>query len=218
MRKKGDKGKIRDGWGTSHGSSYVPWITVREFSSAGRVHRVLNWKNGRVCQLFSDLEYYYWLLLMWEDEIIDVREQYPLLPLEQTQIIADKLGKIHPPLNCKDKTIMTTDFLITKMDNMGRYYDIARAVKTTGDLNDSRVQDKLLIEKEFWNIKGIEWKIVTENSINMVKAKNIEFVMEGFYLSADYGNNINKYKYLIANKKVLVNMDEPLNINSLDFY
>jgi hypothetical protein len=38
------------------------------------------------------------------------------------------------------------------------------------------VIEKLEIERRYWEIHGIDWKIVTENEISYTKAKNIEWL------------------------------------------
>lgn len=50
----------------------------------------------------------------WSEQVIDIREQFPLLPLDKTLYIAQKLGIKHPtdPKN-KLPIIMTTDMLLT---------------------------------------------------------------------------------------------------------
>lgn len=53
------------------------------------------------------------------DDVIDIREQYPLLPLKDTLEIANELGIEQPKHpQTKEPIVMTTDFLITYKRNL----------------------------------------------------------------------------------------------------
>ena len=70
------------------GAAYKPWLLVQDLPSLGRVHRVKGWKHGRVHHLLSDLEARVFFIYEWSLQIIDIREQYPLLPLDETLAIS----------------------------------------------------------------------------------------------------------------------------------
>ena len=64
------------------------------------------WKHGRIHHLLSRPETNYFYCVEWEDRVVDIREQFPLLPQEDTQRIARSLGiKRHPkdPVTGQDK-------------------------------------------------------------------------------------------------------------------
>ncbi|AWK50548.1 transposase [Clostridium beijerinckii] len=115
--RKTDKYRLIEKRGLGKFEEYKPWLKVHEFGSCGRVHRIVGWKNRRIYQLMSDLELYYFVLAQWDDNVIDIREQYPLLPLEETILRANEIGVNHPPMNSKKKTVMTTDFCKRKKIN-----------------------------------------------------------------------------------------------------
>jgi hypothetical protein len=87
--------------------------------------------------------------------------------------VADHIGVKHPAPNTKQKSIMTTDFLITVV-NGDQSREIARTVKYAKDLEDIRVIEKLEIERLWWEARGVDWGIVTEHEIPEVLAKNVE--------------------------------------------
>ena len=168
--------KIAGGDGQGEGKAYRPWLRVGDFANRGRAHRILD-NSGRICQLFSDLEQDYYFHLLWQDEITDINEQYPLQPLALTQSIAAECGFVHP----RDKVtgtdvVMTTDFYIKARAQDGEI-QLARAVKYANELRKPRVKEKLMIEKLYWEKRGIEWKIVTETSINRKEAGNIRYLL-----------------------------------------
>lgn len=192
-RRKSDENKIKEGFGTGRGKNYQPYIRVHEFGSSGRSHRIFGWKTGRLHQLLSDLELYFFLLSQWDDNCVDIREQYPLLPISDTMLVAKNLGIRHPAIKNKagEEIVMTTDFVLTvKDDNV--YRDIVRTIKPKNKINE-RVINKFKIEKEYFSQKGInDWGIITENEINNTKARNINFIYKSYFWN-DYWN-LSKYE------------------------
>jgi len=70
------------------------------------------------------------------DQVIDIREQYPLLEIEDTIQIANKLGIRHPADEITGLPYaITTDFLIIL--NSGQH--IARTVKPSKELERTQV-------------------------------------------------------------------------------
>ena len=104
--------KINEGRGKGFGASYLPWIQTREISSIGTCSNPKDWKTGRTVELLSQGEAYYWHILRWNDEIEDIREQYPL-DLETTLEICDDYNVKHPR---NRHTYMTSDFYVTYKD------------------------------------------------------------------------------------------------------
>ena len=165
---------IKEGKGQGEGENYIPWISVGDFSSLGRSHRIRDIRNGRIHHFFSDLEKNYYYFLLWNENITDIREQYPLFPVLETKEIADMLGVKHPQYNGID-IVMTTDILISTSDKL-----YARSVKPSSDIEKQRVREKIEIEKLYWRKRDIDFKVVTEKSFSIVAARNIE-KLYGYY-------------------------------------
>src|SRR5262249_42710756 len=70
--------RLKMGRGRGEAADYLPWLTVQEVHSKGTSHRFTS-PFGRTHHLFSDLEKSTFLIHQWRDEVIDVREQFPLL-------------------------------------------------------------------------------------------------------------------------------------------
>ena len=167
---------IKEGRGNGIGKNYIPWIRIQDVASLGRVTRVKGVKTGRQHELLSDMERNYFYLLEFSNDVVDIREQYPLLPLEDTLTIAMELGISHPKdPKTNEPIVMTTDFLITE-EKDGKYSETARTIKTKDDLLNKRIIEKFEIERVYWQKKEIDWGIVTENEIDKVIAHNISFV------------------------------------------
>lgn len=171
---------IKEGRGQGELSEYIPWLNVQDFSSNGNVTRINGWKTTRKHEFFSNLERSYFFLLDWSEDVVDIREQYPI-DREFTFKIAEEKGISHPIDNISNTIIpMTTDFLITLIKNKNRVY-LARTIKTSKDLEDPRIIEKFEIEREYWEKQGIDWGIVTENELPTLLIKNIQWVHK-FYL------------------------------------
>lgn len=208
-QRKTDNTKLKEGRGTGMGIYYKPWIKIHEFGTNGRSHRLTGWKQQRAHQLLSDLELYYFLLMQWEDFVVDIREQYPLLPLEQTILISKDLGILHQPKNSKEKVVLTTDFLLTV--NIGKVTkSIARTIKPDSHLNKPRTVEKFMIEQEFWRLKGIDWGVVTDAEIPKTMAKNIYSIYNDYFWAdeSDYDeNDIARLVYDFKNALVKNSLD-----------
>jgi len=167
---------ITEGRGQGTGNEYKPWILIQDVPSAGRSTRLKGIKTNRQHEFLSDMERDYFYILEYSDEVIDIREQFPLLPLEDTIIIAKELGIEHPvDPQTKEPIVMTTDFLLTKNNN-GNKENVARTVKRLDDLMNKRTLEKFEIEKRYWQKRDVDWGIVTENEINKTLAQNISFI------------------------------------------
>lgn len=166
----------KEGRGQGDGASYKPWLTVQDVSSQGLTHRIKGWTTGRVHHLLSNLERDAFYIMDWSTDVIDIREQYPLLPLEETQTIADQIGVRHPAdPRTQHAVVMTTDFLLDTQQGQARVQQ-ARTVKPADQLDSSRVLEKLEIERRYWQARGVDWGIVTEHEIPSVEATNIRLL------------------------------------------
>ncbi|EST51582.1 Tn7 transposition protein A [Brevibacillus panacihumi W25] len=168
--------RIREGRGKGNFADYKPWLTIHDVPSKGVVTRIFGWKSGRLHHYLSEnyeLSHHY--QLEWAQGVIDIREQYPLLPLEKTLFIANKLGVRHPiDPKTKHPIVMTVDMLLTVNGADGHEY-LAHSIKPISNLN-KRVLEKLEIERQYFKDIGIKWSLITENQINYDLAKNVEWL------------------------------------------
>jgi hypothetical protein len=168
---------IKEGRGQGTGVDYLPWLRVQDVPSIGRSTRGVGWTTGRQHTFLSDLERDYFYVLDYSDDVTEIREQYPLLPLEETKLIADKLGIEHPkdPKTGVD-IVMTTDFVITYKDK-----EHARTVKPAKDLENNRILEKFEIERIYWESHQVDWGIVTERDLPYVLIRNIEWIHKEYH-------------------------------------
>lgn len=178
---------ISNGYGQGAGASYLPWLRVQDVPSHGHSRKVQGVKVDRLHHLFSNLEHGYFLVCEFSEDIVDIREQYPLLPRENTQAIASSLGLIHPRYRGTSvSTVMTTDFVLTTKRIDGSYKSYARTIKYKKDLEGEgarRTLEKLEIEKFFWEAQGIDWTIVTEEEFSMPLVHNLGILRKFSHIS-----------------------------------
>ncbi|EGD49572.1 TnsA endonuclease [Ruminiclostridium papyrosolvens DSM 2782] len=244
---------INEGRGQGTGAEYKPWLTINDYPSMGRVSRILGWKTGRVHHLFTDLQARYFYLLEWADQVMDIRECFPLLNADE--VIQNKAG-LDFQCFCDKKTgtpyVLQTTFLITLRTINGKEQIIARTVKAQSELEKRLTLESLEIQRRYWDAKGIDWGVITNKDIPVSAAKNIEWLhssknLEDRGLDTDAAEQIGAllqeeiyqnpmqlrkvlqdfekenlleagtalavFKYLLANKRLKINITEAINLN-----
>jgi hypothetical protein len=168
--------RIAQGRGQGVGPHYLPWQEVQDFPSRGVSHRVMGLKTQRVHHLFSESENKVFLIYDIVQPILDIREQFPLLPLEETLEIARKIGVKHPtdPAT-KYPVVMTTDFLLKVRLNRELLFH-ARTVKCLVDLDDPRTLEKFEIELRYYRRRDINWGYVIREDLPPALVENAALV------------------------------------------
>jgi len=171
---------IANGFGAGAGSEYVPWLRVQDVPSMGRSWKIQGVKIDRIHHLLSDLERAYFLLCEFSEDVVDIREQYPLLPVETTQAIARAIGVRYPKYKTTSvPMVMTTDFLLSVKQPNGDVKPVARTIKYAKDLQGkgcARTLEKLEVERRFWGSQGVDWSIVTEDLFTQDLILNLVFL------------------------------------------
>lgn len=166
------------------GKLYCPFIEIQNVPSKGRSHRPFGLKSGRKQDFLSDLEFNYFLILEFTDNVIDIREQFPL-ELRETKLIAEEKG-IRYPINAKTNDVMTSDFCITIKDGKNTR-DIIRTTKYKTELLDRRVFEKFEIERVYWERHGLDWGIVTEDEVDKTFSLNVDDILDYYDLKDNEG-------------------------------
>lgn len=211
-----DKTKRKQKRGEGTGANYSPWIQVREMTrDLGIRSLVIDWKTGRQVHLLSLNEVHWYYITRWRDDVIDIREQFPL-DKEKTDWIADHLHVQEPA------GVMTTDMLVTYLDENGIKKEKAYSVKNSykdvfGDISDPKVLRRvelLRIEMAYWRLKNIDYEIIFgDRQINKIFAENIAIVID-MYNADKVMNRQDFLCYLIAHKYLKI---ETMETQPLDF-
>jgi sporulation protein YlmC with PRC-barrel domain len=168
--------RSKEGRGIGAGANYIPYLLIHDVPSRGLASRIWGWKANRVHHLFSRLELKIFYTFEWRQDVIDIREQFPL-DLDETLAIADELGVRHPrDPRTRDYSVMTSDLVITYRKG-AVVEELVRSVKYKTDLGDARVKEKLEIERIYWEeVRRIGWDIVTEEDLDVNLAANVEWL------------------------------------------
>jgi hypothetical protein len=165
---------IRAGFGQGEGAEYKPFKFVRDIASPGLSNTVKSQVTGRIHHYITRQEYEVHLLAEYNPSIINIRERFALLPWDETQAIASKLGIRHPRYpGTTTPTVITTDLLLTK-----RHPDGIERIAVSATLSKHltpQTLEKLLIERLYWNRRGISWFLATEKNISKLRAGNLQF-------------------------------------------
>ncbi|PYS46386.1 MAG: hypothetical protein DMF68_19400, partial [Acidobacteria bacterium] len=105
--RKIDLKRLKEGRGQGTGLDYKPWIRVQDLpATQGQRNRDFGMTVGRQYELLSKLERDYFLTVDFplsspnkpekDKRKNDIREQFPLLPIDLTIAIAEQCGIKHP--------------------------------------------------------------------------------------------------------------------------
>lgn len=170
--------RVAEGRGQGRGAAYLPYLFVRDVPSCGLSSRVPGRTVGRVHHVFSRLEADCLYLLDYIPAVVDIREQFPLLPLGETREIAATLGWRHPAQpKTKADVVMTSDFLVTLALPNGETADLAIACKPASRLRDERTLQKLDIERHYWAARDVPWQIVTERDLPRATVASVRWML-----------------------------------------
>ncbi len=189
--------KIKDGRGQGEGENYKPWLMVQDVPSDGFVHRIQGNKINRTHHLMSNGELSLFLILDFISRVLDIREQYPLLPLEETMEIAANLGIRHPTIpGTEQPIVMTTDFMVTVSKNQATEF-APLTFKPVNQLSDIRILEKLEIERIYYQRRGHKLQIVTPAEIPKPLFNNLNHLHSYFRWS---DRNISEQDFSIASQ------------------
>lgn len=165
---------IAEGYGQGAGKNYRPFFYVRDVPSQGRSSMVLGLKTGRIHHYLSHLEYSCHLLAEYLQPVTDIREHFALLPWKETQRTADSLGIRHPLYPGTNTPIVLTSDLVV---NFGKRVFVL-CVKPLSKINPQtpraqRTLEKLLLEKTYWERRGIAWQLITDMEIPRIRVQNL---------------------------------------------
>lgn len=165
----------KEGRGKGAGSTYNPWVQVSDFSSLGDSRRVFSRKTGRVHHLMSTVEWWLFLLLEFSEDVVDIREQYPI-SRDDTQQIAVELGIPHPRYpGTNVPTVMTVDFFVLRQLHGSPRVELYDC-KRTDDAEDVRTLEKLEISRRFAEGVGIPHHLAFSSMFPQNKVRNLEWL------------------------------------------
>lgn len=183
---------------------YKPFFKVTTFSSKGRSSRMYSHRTKRIHVFLSKLARSVFLYFEFCEDVIDIREYYPLLDVKES---IDNIENLRFDLFSNDKKdyTLTTTFLVTFKYEDKLVYK-AFSIKQVSSFKRKRTLEKLEIERRYWESKNIEWKIITDKEINQVVVGNIEMFREVFKSGVDISwitkRDVNSIREQLINKNL----------------
>lgn len=212
------RGRMLDGRGEGVGASYRPYYKCSEISSSGTCCEIIDWKHGRSIQCLSQSEAYWYYKLRFDENVAEIREQYPL-PRDVTDKIAAEAGWEHP----KGRKIryapnddylyyrITTDFLVIYKDGSRCAYSVKYDRVPQGSVRS------MYIEKKYWLSQGVLYRVVFGVDVNRNLYTNIRTVVQ-YYDMDTVMDARTAVMHLIAHNRIIVDLEKGILGNAeLDY-
>ena len=152
------RGRLRRGVGLGIGDQYQPWLRVRDIRSHGTSGNPRGITIPRIYHLLSTPERIFFHLLDRQADVVDIREQFPILDLSATLTICGELGQRHARIGSFPEPF-TLDFVVTRETPTGLIYQ-ARDIKTAENAAEQRVKARTAVSYEWCKRNGLDWKFV----------------------------------------------------------
>lgn len=174
------KRALKNKYGIGQGSMYKPWLRIQDVKSHGTRSLIYGRKSQRDHHTMSSIESEHFYLAEFSDSVVDIREQFPLFPLNYTQKIAKILGVDHPiHPKTKEPIIMTTDQLLTIDTPQGVTYQ-AISIKPEDGSGVVRTLEKIDIERVCWELLGVKFSYFTGNELTRTQSSNLDWATSPF--------------------------------------
>lgn len=204
-RNVSEKTKKKQGRGRGSGAEYTSYIRANEIPGhLGNTYVERDWIAGRPVHLLSSGEQMLYYILRFRDDVLDVREQFPL-PLESTlEIVSKYKGFRHPGNRYGELVPFTTDFLVDLVDGRQEAYSVKYSLD---DLMKHENQIKnLYVQKEYWNSIGVELKQVFTVHMNNALYQNISRMV--YYYDLDTVRcTLDLYRHMVARKLIRIDLE-----------
>ncbi len=169
---------LADGFGTGEKENYLPWVRIPDFASYGVSAAIPGITIKRTHEVLSGLETRAFLIAEFNKSVIDIREQFPLFPVDHLIALAERAGIVYPRVS-GTPYVLTTDLLLT-IEKEGEASYLAVAVKPTEALRKKSVLDNLELERLWWTSLGVEWVLATETDLPEVVGDNLTWISHEF--------------------------------------
>ena len=169
---------LRQGFGCGEFKTYTPWHRVQDFGSKGQSSKIPGITVHRPHHVLSNIEKALFLHIERDKTVIDIREQFPILPLCLTEAIANEIGIKHPRTRSrKAPWVISTDILATRGKEGAETYH-AYAGKNSIDLLNRRTMELLELERLSCLALGMTWHLATELQFDENVTSNLDWASE----------------------------------------
>lgn len=209
MKKKSDKKKLQEGRCLGEGSEYVGFLKANEAKSIGTSCAIWDPIAARTVDVLSMGEKEFFYIMRFRDDVTEIKEQMRL-----SQEIVEQICQNHGFR--VPRHILSTDFLVTFKDGKCEAYSIKAGHdefnrESPKYRNNPKLYERLLIrqyvEKEYWRMHGVDFKIVFREDLNKILALNIEQCLS-VYDSRYITHEESMLRYLVAHKIIRIPMEQ----------
>lgn len=184
--------------------SYSPALKARNTYGSGTRANVIDWKTGRIVECLSQGEKWTFLCLRWDDNVLEIREQYAM----NQELVCRAALELGLPIPHNQ---LSTDFLVSYKDRSL----MAVSVKNSeDDLKKKAVAKRQVLEKQYWMNQGVPWVLIYKSRINRTMVDNIRLCVR-HYDPASVTDRISMAAHKIARKEILVDMEVPINFKNI---
>ncbi|HGO4533111.1 TPA: TnsA endonuclease N-terminal domain-containing protein [Klebsiella pneumoniae] len=177
---------LKNGYGLGACGNYKPWLRVQDVPSRGTSAKIQGIKTSRAHHFLSEGETCCFFQAEFLDRVVDVREQFPLLPISLCRNIADVIGIRYPKIpTTRTPVVMTTDFLLTCQTGNDTWYE-AISVKPDDSFSNMRVAEKLDLERIWWELLGVSFTVFVPSVQSKIQSKNIEWATSPLRQGVDF--------------------------------
>lgn len=189
--------------GEGHGADYRPEIRVSEVPGhLGTNVLVTDWKNNRAMHFLSMGEVMQYYILRWNDDVVDIREQFPL-DIESTSKIADEYELRHP-YDKNGLISITIDMIADYSDGHSEAYSI-KASRKDFQSHPSQVKN-VFIMKIFCEKANMKFKQVYTEDMNRAYAENIQRIVQ-YWNPNTVTDKVSLFKFMLAHKKIEIDLE-----------
>lgn len=192
---------IKKGVGSGERESYRPWLKIRSVPSKGTSRTVPGVRVARGHHCLSNSEYMFLVLMEFNQDIMDIREQFPLIDYDETYSIALQKN-IRPALYIGTDVpfVFTADFMLSFARPGKEPSLVAISLKYREEIDVAsvdkrkRIFEKQEIEKEYWIRHGVKSKLCFYEDLPHTKIKNLIILRDyaNLPLSVASDNNLHK--------------------------
>lgn len=194
---------IKKGVGSGELESYRPWLKIRSVPSRGTSRIIPGVRIARGYHCLSNSEYMFFVLMEFNQEIVDIREQFPLIDYDETYSIALQKN-IRPAryVGTDVPFVFTADFMLSIARSGEELSLVAISLKYKKEINDAsvaqrkRLFEKQEIEKEYWSRRGIKSKLCFYEDLPHTKIKNLIILRDYAQLRLSIASENNLQKIL----------------------
>ena len=161
---------------------YRSGVSISDFNSFGICNRVYDPRSDQVQLFFSNGEYGYNELILFDQRIISSEEQKPVVQMLETRTLALELGIAHPRQGNVLVPFRTDHYLKLRRKPGGPVSEVAVEVKEQKALKGKkgqRILEKKKLLEIFFEVRGAQYLLVFKEALDQQVLKNLRFLRYG---------------------------------------